>query len=73
MIALSGEAMSRDRRCQKPPTDPRMPERRNLRDPDSISVDTTALRMDPGLVSLSVSVPCRPAHVNVLSMFYQYV
>jgi len=34
MRALSGEAMSRDRRCQKPPTDPRMPERRNLRDPE---------------------------------------
>jgi len=34
MIALAGEAMSRDRRCQKPPTDPTIPEWRNLRDPE---------------------------------------
>ena len=34
LVALSGEAMSRDRRCQKPPTDPRMPGRRNPRDPE---------------------------------------
>ena len=32
--ALSGEAMSRDRWCQKPPTDPRMLEQRNLHDPE---------------------------------------
>ena len=33
MRALAGEAMSRDRRCQKPPTDLTIPELRNLRDP----------------------------------------
>ena len=113
MIALSGKAMSRDRRCQKPPTDPRMLEQRNLHDPepakcppllrvwqflssdelcmqtvtmastqttssriadvwrpdarvvwtrrkDSISVNTTKRRMDPGLVSLKVASCTQP-------------